>query len=59
MKIQDNGGYPILGKYLNLNVLCNHIQSSGANVPALNELLEHFGIEFGDFVGEGEFRKCY
>ena len=32
---------------------------SGANVPALNELLEHFGIEFGDFVGEGEFRKCY
>ena len=24
-------------------------------MPALNELLEPFGIELGDFVGEGEF----
>ena len=24
-------------------------------MPALNELLEPFGIELGDYVGEGEF----
>ena len=29
--------------------------TGGANVPALNDLLEPFDIELGDYVGEGEF----
>lgn len=29
--------------------------TGGANIPALNELLTMFDIEFGDFVAEGEF----
>ena len=31
--------------------------TGGANIPALNELLKMFDIEFGDFVAEGEFRN--
>jgi len=31
--------------------------TGGANIPALNELLKLFDIEFGDFVAEGEFRN--
>ena len=31
--------------------------TGGANVPALNELLSMFDIEFADFVAEGEFRN--
>lgn len=30
--------------------------TGGANVPALNELLKNFDIEFGDGVSEGDFQ---
>lgn len=30
--------------------------TGGANVPALNDLLASWGIEFGDRVFEGEFK---
>ncbi|BFF98728.1 membrane-bound transcription factor site-1 protease [Drosophila madeirensis] len=30
--------------------------TGGANIPALNDLLQPFGIAFGDFVGEAHFK---
>ena len=30
--------------------------TGGANVPALNELLKNFDVEFGDGVSEGDFQ---
>ncbi|XP_030372452.1 membrane-bound transcription factor site-1 protease [Scaptodrosophila lebanonensis] len=30
--------------------------TGGSNIPALNDLLNPFGISFGDFVGEGHFK---
>jgi membrane-bound transcription factor site-1 protease len=30
-------------------------QTGGANIPALNELLSPFGIEFGDYIFKGNY----
>lgn len=32
----------------------HHLLAGGANVPALNELLEPYGVAFGDMVLEGQ-----
>lgn len=57
MRIHGSGGLRLQGTYFdkfcrtNLTPLLR-----GANVPALNDLLKHFGIAFGDRIYDGEFQ---